>query len=129
MLAKHTTDKQRYWLKHVKAADLSDGTITEYAATNTISLKSLYTVKRHRGQSKTKLIRLKLYRPDSMCPESNFVPVGPSKAESTVSIVESVPVDQSGCTVTMTNGTRIDFHGELSTTMIQSSMTSVSQAH
>jgi len=89
MLAKPTTDKQRYWLKHVKAADLSDGTITEYAATNTISLKSLY-------QWKTKLIRLKLYRPDSMCPESNFVPVGPSKAESTVSIVESVPVDQSG---------------------------------
>lgn len=122
MLAKPTTDKQRYWLKHVKAADLSDGTLTEYAAINTISLKSLY-------QWKTKLIRLKLYQPGSVCPESNFVSVSPSKAESTESIVETAPKEQPGCTVTLSNGTRIEFHGELSVTMIQSIMTSVSQAH
>lgn len=122
MLVKPTTDKQRYWLKQVRAADLSDGMLTEYAATNAINLKSLY-------QWKTKLIRLKLYQPDSVCPEANFVPVSTSKTESTASIVEAVPVDRSGCTVTLTNGTRIDFHGELSVTMIRSIMTTVSQAH
>jgi len=31
MLTKTTSQKQRYWLKHVKAADLSNGTIAEYA--------------------------------------------------------------------------------------------------
>lgn len=106
MLAKTITEKQRYWLKHVRAADISDGTISEYAATNTLSLKSLY-------QWKVKLIRLKLYKPDSVSPESNFLSVSPSK-QPTTSIVEKVPMERSGCTVTLVNDTRIDFHGSLS---------------
>ena len=57
MLAKTMTRRQRYWLKHIKAADLSNGTIAEYAAAHDVSLKGLY-------QWKTKLMKLKLYRPD-----------------------------------------------------------------
>ena len=116
MLANTTTDKQRYWLKHVKAADLSDGTIAEYAAANNVGLKSLY-------QWKTKLIRLNLYSPAACPPESDFVPVLPP------SVPSCRPNDQSGCTVTLSNGTRIDFHGELSTGTIKSIVSAVSQAH
>ena len=116
MLAKTTTDKQRHWLKHVKAADLSDGTIAEYALAHDVSLKSLY-------QWKTKLIRLKLYHPAACSPEPDFVPVLPSSVQS------SVPNDRSGCTVVLSNGTRIEFHGELSAHMIRTIMTTMSQAH
>lgn len=123
MLAKTTTDKQRHWLKHVKAADLTDGTVAEYAAAHDVSLKSLYTVKRHQGQWKTKLIRLKLYHPAACSPEPDFVPVSPSSVQS------SLPNDRSGCTVTLSNGTRIEFHGELSAHMIRTIMTTMSQAH
>ena len=42
MLAKTTTHRQRYWLKHVKAADLSDGTMADYATTHDVNLKQLY---------------------------------------------------------------------------------------
>ena len=113
MLAKTTTEKQRYWLKHVKAADLSDGTIAEYAVANNVGLKSLY-------QWKTKLIRLKLYSPAACTPEPDFVPVLPS------SVQPSLPNDRSDCTVTLTNGTRIEFHGELSTGVIKAIISAVS---
>ena len=39
MLANTTTGRQRYWLKHVRASDLNDGTITEYAASRDVSPK------------------------------------------------------------------------------------------
>lgn len=39
MLVIMATDRQRYWPKHVKAADLNDGTIAENAASCDVSLK------------------------------------------------------------------------------------------
>lgn len=122
MLAKTTTDRQRYWLKHVEAADLCDSTIAEYAATQNVSLKGLY-------QWKTKLIKLKLYHPTAPSPGSDFIAVNPSSPKAINSVVQPVHIERTGCTVTLSNGTQIDFHGELSPGVIRSIMTTVSQAH
>jgi|GEM_PF-5995408 len=45
-----TSDRQKYWLAHVKAAEATKGTQTEYARANGIKVKELY-------QWKTVLIR------------------------------------------------------------------------
>ena len=118
MLAKTTTDRQRYWLKHVKAADLSDGTIADYAASHDVSLKVLY-------QWKTKLMKLKLYSPASK-PVPDFVPVKSSPDTVSLKLDKPVYADRSGCTVTLPNGTCLEFHGELSPGAIRSIMASVS---
>lgn len=118
MLAKTTTDRQRYWLKHVKAADLSDGTIAEYAAATDVSLKGLY-------QWKTKLMKLNLYSPASK-PAPDFVPVTSSTAMASLELDKPAHADRSGCTVTLANGTQLEFHGELSPGAIRSIMTSAS---
>ena len=121
MLAKTITPKQRYWLNHVKAADQGGDTIAGYAQSQDISLKSLY-------QWKTKLIRLNLY--DSVTSsDSDFVAVTPAPSEAIRAADPTVNTRQSGCTVTLDNGYRIDFHGELSPGVIRSIMTTVSQAH
>ena len=120
MLAKTTTHRQRYWLKHVEAADLSDSTIAQYAAAHDVSLKGLY-------QWKTKLMKLKLYQPATSPPKPEFVPVKPSQSTQHKKVVPPLDVEPSGCTVTLANGTRIEFHGELSAVVIRSIMTTVSQ--
>ena len=122
MLAKTTTERQRYWLKHVNAADLSNGTIAEYAIENAVSLKGLY-------QWKTKLLKLKLYPPAVSSPGLDFVAVKPSSPPPINPVIQPAHMDRSGCTVILTNGTQIDFHGELSPGMICSIMTTVSQTH
>lgn len=122
MLAKTMTDRQRYWLKHVKAADLSDHSITEYAIAHDVSLKGLY-------QWKTKLMKLKHYQPADGPPAADFVPVTSSPAKTLLIFDQPVQAQRTGCTVTLANGTRLDFHGELSPGVIRSIMSTVSQAH
>ncbi len=121
MPSKTPTHRQSYWLKHVKAADVSDGSIAEYAAVNDVNLKGLY-------QWKTKLMKLKLYRPAST-PATDFVPITSSSHKTPLAFDSPAPTDRSGCTVIFTNGTRLEFHGELSAGVIRSIMTTVSQAH
>lgn len=122
MLAKTTTHRQRYWLKHVEAADLSDSTIAQYAAAHDVSLKGLY-------QWKTKLMKLKLYQPAPPSSVSDFVPVKPSPSQLHKQVIPPLNTEQTGCTVTLVNGTRIEFHGELSAGVIRSITTTVSQVH
>ena len=122
MLAKTTTHRQRYWLKHVEAADVSDGTIAEYATSHDVSLKLLY-------QWKSKLMKLKLYQPATSSSKPDFVPVKPAQSQLQKQVVPPLHVEQTGCTVTLANGTRIEFHGELSAGVIRTIMTTVSQSH
>lgn len=122
MLAKTTTNRQRYWLKHVEAADLSDGTIAEYSQAHDVSLKGLY-------QWKTKLMKLKLYQPATSPPKPDFLPVKSSQSPIQKQVIPPLHTEQPGCTVTLANGTRIEFHGELSSGVIRSIMTTVSQSH
>lgn len=60
MLAKTTTHRQHYWLKHVEAADLSDGTIAEYAAAHDVSFKGLYQWKTSANQLLNRLVQKKI---------------------------------------------------------------------
>ena len=91
MLAKTTTHRQRYWLKHVEAADISDGTIAEYATVNDISLKGLY-------QWKTKLMKLKLYQPAPPSSGSDFMPAKPSASQMHKQVIPPLHTEQSSCT-------------------------------
>ncbi len=109
MPAKPITAKQRHWLGHIKAADTSDGTLSDYAAKHDLNLKSLY-------QWKTKLLKLCLYSPDAHEPGSGFVSV---RAESVA------PNLVPGCSITLVNGTRIEFAGALDSQAIRAIMTSV----
>ena len=102
MPAKIITTKQRHWLHHVKTADAGDGTLSDYAREHSLNLKALY-------QWKTKLIKLGHY---SHAP--GFVPVHRP---------QSGP--HYGCTVTLSNGTCIEFTGALDSKAIRTIITSV----
>ena len=97
MPAKPITAKQSHWLHHVKAADASDGTLSDYASEHSLNLKALY-------QWKTKLIKLGLY-----APTSNFVPIRKLPSEP-----------HSACKVTLSNGACIEFTGALDSGAIRS---------
>lgn len=107
MLAKTMTAKQRLWLGHVKAADQSDGSIADYAQDHGLRLKTLY-------QWKSKLVKLGLYQSDQQATHSNFIPVAP------VSTSGAIP----NCTLKLSNGTMIEFGGNLDAKTIRSIITS-----
>ncbi len=107
MLAKTMTAKQRLWLDHVKAADKSEDSIADYALTQGLRLKTLY-------QWKSKLVRLGLYRSEAQSDKPNFIPVA---------AVHSSPA-LPGCTIKLSNGTVIEFTGELDAKTIRSIITS-----
>jgi len=100
-----TSDRQKFWLAHVKAAEASKGTQAEYARANGIKVKELY-------QWKTVLIRR------GLLPSST----GPS---AFVGVTETG--DDSGCTVVLPNGLRIDMRGPLLTEQLQGIVTTASQ--
>ena len=106
MPAKPMTARQRHWLEHVKAAEASDGTLSDYASRHDLNLKALY-------QWKTKLIKLCLYAPK---PDSGFVSVRPAPVAPSL-----VP----GCSITLVNGTRIAFTGTMNSQSIRAILTSV----
>ena len=107
MLARTMTAKQRLWLRHVKAADESDDSIADYAEAHGLRLKTLY-------QWKSKLVKLEFYKPASKLSKSAFVPV--TSVQSDTSIL--------CCKVKLTNGSVIEFAGELDSKMIRSIITS-----
>ena len=109
MPTKPMTAKQRHWLDHVKAADTSDGPLSDYASKHDLNLKALY-------QWKTKLIKLCLYSPDAREPGSGFVSV---RAESVA------PNRVPGCSITLVNGTRIAFTGTMNSQAIRAILTSI----
>ncbi len=107
MLAKVITARQRLWLSHFKSADESKGSIADYAEAHELRLKTLY-------QWKSKLVKLELYKPTTKTSKSPFVPVAPIQS------VSSKP----SCKVKLTNGTVIEFAGELDAKMVRSIITS-----
>lgn len=114
MADKSMSDRQRYWLGQVKAADMSDGTIVDYARAHKLKVKDLY-------QWKTKLIKLGFYGSASL--SSNFVPVRPLKPTlAALSLSPSV----SGCTVIYPNGVRLEFQDGVSPEVIRELVLSAS---
>jgi len=99
-----TSDRQKYWLAHVKAAEASKGTQAEYARANGIKVKELY-------QWKTILIRRGLL---------------PAPAEQPAFVGVAQTGDEPGCTIVLPNGVRIDIHGPLLTDQLQEIVTTAS---
>ncbi|MCP3663085.1 MAG: hypothetical protein GY696_11410 [Gammaproteobacteria bacterium] len=106
MPTKQMTERQRYWLSHVKAADVSNGTTVAYAKAHDLRLKTLY-------QYKSKLIKLGLYKGDKQ--PSNFLPVRLPSPE-----VSNTPV----CTIFLSNGSRIEFSNEFNHRSLRTLITS-----
>ena len=115
MAVKPMTAKQRYWLEHITAADASDGTLSEYAAEQDLSLKSLYGWK-------TRLIRHGFYSPER---PSGFASI---KTVDLTSGVPMPPAEQPRCRVTLPSGARVEFMGSLSPATIRSILTQAGRA-
>jgi len=88
------TERQQYWLDHIKAADASDGSLVEYAAAHDLKVKDLY-------QWKTMLSRRGLL-------------AGRTGKRAFVSVAaRPVSVSPTSCTITLRNGVRLQFAGAL----------------
>lgn len=93
------TKCQRYWLRHINAADASGGTLVAYAKAHKLKVRDLY-------QWKTTLGRRGLLPGKRAKPAgASFVPVKPVAAPA-----PPPPVSVGAqCTVTLPNGVRLDF--------------------
>lgn len=120
MAAKALTQRQQHWLKHIKASEEFEGSVADYARSQQLSIRDIYNWR-------NKLAKLGLWQ--SADQPSNFVAVSPTLSETTRAADPIATKRQSGCTVTLDNGVRIDFHGELSPGVIRSIMSTVSQSH
>lgn len=102
------TKRQRYWLNHIKAADASDGSLVAYAAAHQLKVKDLY-------QWKTALAR-RGFLPSKRS-EPAFVPVAPAPPA----------VLGAGCKVTLPNGVRLQFTGNLDASSVRNILTAASR--
>lgn len=91
------TERQQYWLDHIKAATASDGTMADYAARHELKVGVLYEWKR-------KLRRLGLL--PGKAPKPAFVPVS------------SLPVASTSCSILLPNGVRLQLAGDLDATTL-----------
>ncbi len=91
---KTITKRQQYWLDHIKAAEATTDTVSAYAATHELKVKDLY-------QWKTALSR-RGFLPEKK-PKTAFVPVATKPAT----------VSPTSCNVTLPNGVRVQFSGDL----------------
>ncbi len=98
-----TTDRQQYWLNHIKAADASQGTLVAYAAAHDLKVKDLY-------QWKTTLSRRGLLPVKAA--KRAFVPVATSPAAPAAS-----------CSISLPNGVRLQFTGELDAASVSEILT------
>ena len=93
------SELHQFWLDHVKAADASNDSRVAYAAAHDLKVQHLY-------QWKTALRRLGLL--PGATPRSSFVAVATRPA----------PVPPASCNLTLTNGVRLQFAGNLDATLL-----------
>ena len=102
------TKRQRQWLDHINAADASDGSLIAYAAAHKLKVKDLY-------QWKTVLGRRGLL--PGKPAKSSFVPV----------TIPSVAPPCTSCNITLPNGVRLQFTGDLNSMSLREIMTAASR--
>lgn len=93
------TELQQFWLDHIKAADASNDSRVAYAAAHDLKVKHLY-------QWKTALRRVGLLPTPTRKP--SFVPVATRPA----------PVPPTSCSITLPNGVRLQFAGDLDAALL-----------
>jgi len=106
------TERQRYWLGHVRAADASDESTVAYAGKQGLKVKDLY-------QWKTQLIKLGFYDADH--PSSRFVAV-----KTRAPIVLGSSSVSSQCALVFPSGLRFEFQGDVAPGVIREVMLSAS---
>ncbi len=122
MATRQMTERQRYWLGHVRAADASDESTVAYAGKQGLKVKDLY-------QWKTKLIQLKLYRPSDALIQSSFVPVKAKAASKTaVPVSDTSACSASGATLFFPSGVRFEFDKSVSPEVIRVVIASASES-
>lgn len=99
------TERQRYWLDHILAAEAFNGTLVEYARVECLKVKDLY-------QWKTLLARRGVIAGKADKPKA-FVAVRESPAASKATLV-------------LPNGVRLEFSGDVGAETIQSLVTAAS---
>ncbi len=101
MLAKTMTDRQRYWLTHINAVEYFDGSIADYARTHQLSIRDVYNWR-------SKLTKLGIWQPADKAPD--FIQVKQTNNDESSSV--------SSCTVTFSNGSRLELQGEISESIL-----------
>lgn len=99
MSEKAITDRQQYWLDHIRSADASDGTLVEYAKAQGLKVKDLY-------QWKTLLAR------------RGVIAGKADKPKAFVAVRESVTASKAA--LVLPNGARLEFSGDVDVETIKS---------
>ena len=107
MTNKAITDRQSYWLKHIKAVDTGSASTVDYANTHSLKVKDLY-------QWNTKLLKLGFYKLDQSA--SDFVAVKPI---AVVAEQTPVPSKRSQCALVFPGGIRFEFGESVSADIIR----------
>ena len=111
MSAAIISERQQYWLEHLRAAEASEDTIAGYARSNDLKPKDLYMWKGILAR------RGFLNGAASQALKSEFIEVVPAKAQSVT----------TQFIVTMPNGVRIECQGDLGGGALSSLVSAVSQ--
>ena len=112
MSAAIISERQQFWLEHLRTAKASEDTIAGYARSNDLKPKDLYMWKRILAR------RGFLNGAGASAQKSEFIEVVPAKAQQPA-------VTQFA--VTLPNGVRIECQGDLSGSALSSLVNAVSQ--
>ena len=75
------TERQRHWLKHIRAAERKDEPLTVYAEQQGLSVSSLYEAKRHLRKAGALAVASAPKKPERVTPEFVSVSVrGPARS-------------------------------------------------
>ncbi|MEM6483479.1 MAG: hypothetical protein AAF662_00640 [Pseudomonadota bacterium] len=111
MSAATISERQQYWLEHLRAAEASDDTIAGYARSKDLKPKDLYMWKGILAR------RGLLDSATRSMPKSEFIEVVPAKPQP----------DSTQLVVTFPNGVRIECQGSLGGGVLSSLVNAVSQ--
>ena len=101
------TERQQYWLDHVQAANVFDGSVADYARAHDLTPKELY-------QWKTILTR------------RGLLP-GKKRRSDFVQVVTPSSVSPTGVSLVLPNGVRLEFGGELGSEQVSSLVAAASR--
>ena len=113
MTSKTITERQHYWLNHIRAVDAGSESTVDYAQSHGLKVKDLY-------QWKTKLIKLGFYDADHSV--SEFVPV-----KTLAPPVPDLSTGSSQCALVFPSGLRFEFGESISPEVIRAVIASASE--
>jgi hypothetical protein len=103
MLAKTLTERQQFWLTHIKASEESNGTVADYARSQQLKIRDIYNWR-------NKLSDLGIWKPREQ--GDDFVKVNPVKHPSPETNY------LTSCTATFADGGKLELQGDLSESVL-----------